>query len=102
MKAYNTTNIWTTFKSLPQEYQDNIDLKNAMRHYDYTVNVVWVINHLNAAKKYLGDAPATGGSDWQKYMHPRYQRRIFFPELWNADELENWGITNLEGIKVIK
>jgi tryptophan 2,3-dioxygenase len=102
MKAYNTSNIWTTFKSLPQEYQDNIDLKNAMRHYDYTVNVVWVINHLNAAKKYLGDAPATGGSDWQKYMHPRYQRRIFFPELWNADELENWGITNLEGIKVIK
>ena len=102
MKAYNTTNIWTTFKSLPQDYQDNIDLKNAMRHYDYTVNVVWVINHLNAAKKYLGDAPATGGSDWQKYMHPRYQRRIFFPELWNDDELENWGITNLDGITVIK
>ena len=102
MKAYNTTNIWTTFKSLPQEYQDNIDLKNAMRHYDYTVNVVWVINHLNAAKKYLGDAAATGGSDWQKYMHPRYQRRIFFPELWSEDELENWGVTNLDGIKILK
>ena len=102
MKSYNTTNIWTTFKTLPQEYQENIDLKNAMLHYDYTVNVVWVINHLNAAKKYLGDAPATGGSDWQKYMHPRYQRRIFFPELWNKDELENWGITNLEGIDMLK
>jgi len=102
MKSYNTTNIWTTFKSLPQEYQDNIDLKNAMRHYDYTVNVVWVINHLNAAKKYLGDAAATGGSDWQKYMHPRYQRRIFFPELWSEDELENWGVTNLNGIKILK
>jgi tryptophan 2,3-dioxygenase len=102
MKSYNTTNIWTTFKSLPQEYQDNIDLKNAMRHYDYTVNVVWVINHLNAAKKYLGDAAATGGSDWQKYMHPRYQRRIFFPELWNEDELENWGVTNLDGITILK
>jgi tryptophan 2,3-dioxygenase len=35
-------------------------------------------------------------------MHPRYQKRIFFPNLWNKDELENWGITNLEGIEVIE
>ena len=68
-----------------------------MRHYDHTINITWVINHLNAAKKYLGDAAATGGSDWQKYMHPRYQRRIFFPELWSTEELENWGVSNLEG-----
>jgi len=24
-------------------------------------------------------------------MHPKYQRRIFFPELWSKEELENWG-----------
>ena len=58
------------------------------------------MHHLNAAGKYLkssGEAvEATGGSEWQKYMHPRYQRRIFFPELWSEEELENWGVTNIE------
>ena len=36
-------------------------------------------------------AKATGGSDWHKYMHPRYQRRIFFPELWSKEELGQLG-----------
>ena len=34
---------------------------------------------------------ATGGSPWKKYMHPKYQKRIFFPELWTAQEIEDWG-----------
>ena len=106
MKEYNTINLWTKFKTLPQEYQDNIALKNAMRHYDHTVNVRWVMAHYNAAGKYLnsgeGSAEATGGSEWQKYMHPRYQRRIFFPELWSEEELNNWGIDNLEDHKQLQ
>jgi tryptophan 2,3-dioxygenase len=24
-------------------------------------------------------------------MHPKYQRRIFFPELWSQEEKDNWG-----------
>jgi tryptophan 2,3-dioxygenase len=99
MEAYNTTNLWTRFKQLPEAVKSNIDLKNAMRHYDHTVNVKWVMAHYNAAGKFLGAAAATGGSDWQKYMHPKYQRRIFFPELWNKEELDNWGVSNLEGIE---
>ena len=91
MKEYNTVNLWTKFKGLPEDYQKDAELIEAMRHYDYTVNIDWTIHHLDAAKKYLGDAPATGGSDWQKYMHPKYQRRIFFPELWSQSELDNWG-----------
>jgi tryptophan 2,3-dioxygenase len=106
MKKYNTLNLWTKFKSLPSETQEDVKLVNAMRHYDHTVNVLWVIAHLNSASKYLNSgkesAPATGGSDWQKYMHPKYQKRIFFPELWSEDELENWGITNLEGHEMIE
>jgi hypothetical protein len=42
------------------------------------------------------DGAATGGSDWTKYMHPKYQRRIFFPDLWSAEELAGWGVTNLD------
>ena len=106
MKKYNTLNIWSLFKSLPTETQEDVKLVNAMRHYDHTVNVSWVMAHLNAAKKYLNSGEesveATGGSDWQKYMHPKYQKRIFFPELWSEDELENWGITNLERHEIVE
>ena len=91
MQDYNTTNLWTRFKQLPEAVKKDEALIKAMRHYDYTVNVSWVMAHYNAAGKYLGNAEATGGSDWRKYMHPKYQRRIFFPELWSKEELENWG-----------
>ncbi len=95
MKIYNTKNLWSRFKELPTEDQNDSDLIKAMRHYDYTVNVTWVMAHYNAAVHYIlgkdGDGEATGGSDWQKYMHPKYQKRIFFPELWSQEEKDNWG-----------
>lgn len=95
MEEYNNINIWQKFKQLPADDQQNPELVQAMRHYDYTVNITWVMGHLNAAKKYIesgqGSGEATGGSDWKKYMHPKYQRRIFFPELWSEEELKNWG-----------
>jgi tryptophan 2,3-dioxygenase len=96
MEEYNSINIWQKFKQLPTEDQKNQKLIDAMRHLDYTINITWVMQHLNVAIKYidqsgLGDGEATGGSEWKKYMHPKYQRRIFFPELWSSDELANWG-----------
>lgn len=91
MEKYNTSNMWTKFKELPEDIKKDAELVKAMRHYDYTVNVKWVMAHYHAAGKYLGTSEATGGSDWRKYMHPKYQRRIFFPELWSKEELENWG-----------
>lgn len=95
MKIYNTKNLWSRFKELPKKDRENKNLVAAMRHYDYTVNITWVMAHYNAAKHYIlgkdGDGEATGGSDWQKYMHPKYQKRIFFPELWSKEEINNWG-----------
>lgn len=95
MEEYNTINIWQKFKQLPLEDQNQPELVQAMRHYDTTVNITWVMGHYNAARKYIesgqGTGEATGGSDWKKYMHPKYQRRIFFPELWSEEELKNWG-----------
>lgn len=95
MEEYNTINLWKKFKQLPDEDQKNENLVKAMRHYDYTVNITWVMGHFYAAKKYIesgqGSGEATGGSDWKKYMLPKYQRRIFFPELWSEEELKNWG-----------
>lgn len=96
MTSFKTKNIWQKFSQLPIEDQQNSHLIAAMRHYDKTVNITWVMQHLNTARKYIlesgkGTGEATGGSDWQKYMHPKYQRRIFFPKLWTEDELSNWG-----------
>jgi tryptophan 2,3-dioxygenase len=99
MEEYNTINLWQKFKQLPEIDQKNPELIKAMRHYDHTVNITWVMGHLNAARKYIessgkGNGEATGGSDWKKYMHPKFQRRIFFPELWSDEELKNWGAEN--------
>lgn len=94
-KEYNTINLYSKFKSLPQKVRENDSLIKAMRHYDYTVNITWVMAHYNTAKKYLnhGNEPeeATGGSDWAKYMHPKYQKRIFFPDVWSEKEINDWG-----------
>ncbi|MFA9192595.1 tryptophan 2,3-dioxygenase family protein [Flavobacterium sp. FZUC8N2.13] len=96
MEEYKTINIWQKYKQLPVQDQETPALREAMRHFDYTVNITWVMQHLNVAIKYIdqsgiGDGEATGGSDWRKYMHPKYQKRIFFPELWSSAELANWG-----------
>lgn len=101
MEAYNQKNLWARFRQLPDADRENPTLVQAMRHYDHTVNITWVMAHYHAAEKYLESkgkpAEATGGSDWKKYMLPKYQRRIFFPELWSAEELEHWGEEELEG-----
>ena len=95
MEDCNQNNLWAKFKQLPEADKQNADLIKAMRHYDYTVNITWVMAHYHAAQKYLESngqtAEATGGSNWKKYMLPKYQRRIFFPELWSKEELDNWG-----------
>ncbi len=95
MQEYNEINLSKKFKQLPKDVQLNQELIEAMRNYDYIVNVKWVMAHYNAADKYLGgkdkDIEATGGSSWRKYMHPKFQRRIFFPYLWSEEELKNWG-----------
>ena len=95
MKVYNTRNLWSSYKSLSKKNQANKSLIKAMRHLDYTVNITWVMAHYNTAKFYIesksGNSISTGGSDWHKYMHPKYQKRIFFPDLWSKDELEKWG-----------
>ena len=96
MKVYNNKNLWCRFKDLPSMKRKNKSLIKAMRHYDYTVNIKWVKGHYNAAKHYISsnsnnEIEGTGGSNWQKYMHPKYQKRIFFPELWSSKEKDNWG-----------
>lgn len=92
---FKNLNLYARFKTLPEKDQNDATLRDAMRHYDHTVNIKWVMSHFRAAKYYLnqGEEPmeATGGSDWVKYMHPKYQKRIFFPDLWSKEERDSWG-----------
>lgn len=97
-KYYEDKNLWSKYKALPKKDRQNKALIKAMRHYDFTVNVKWVMAHYNTANHYLNiggkTAEATGGSEWVKYMHPKYQKRIFFPDLWTEQEIQAWG-TNI-------
>ncbi len=92
---YKGRNIYNRFLKLNASDEKAIALKQALRNFDVTYNIVWPLAHLKTAEYYLNskgeNKAATGGSEWQKYLHPSYQRRIFFPELWTKEEIENWG-----------
>ncbi|MCB0819802.1 MAG: tryptophan 2,3-dioxygenase [Bacteroidetes bacterium] len=75
--------------------KDVSELKAALRELDVHVNVNWPLSHYKSAVRYLQKDPedirATGGTNWQKYLPPRFQKRIFYPELWTEEELTEWG-----------
>lgn len=74
-------------------------LLKAMRDFDYNYNVSWPLTHLRTAQKYLNkkgeNKAATGGSKWQKYLHPRHQQRMFFPSLWKDVNILEWKNENV-------
>ena len=71
------------------------ELKDKLKAFDHFYNVAWPIVHLDTAQHFLDSKgvtkTATGGSEWKKYLHPKYQQRKFFPNLWTQEEKENWG-----------
>ena len=94
-KAYRTKNMWSCYKNLSEEEQNNESTILALRQLDVNVNVNWPLVHYKSAVRYLqqdpSDIAATGGTNWQKYLPPRFQKRIFYPELWSEKEMEDWG-----------
>jgi len=73
----------------------NEELISLFKSLDKKFNIDWPMVHLQTAHTYLGsgkeEKAATGGSHWEKYLHPKHQTRIFFPELYSETELRNWG-----------
>ncbi|MBX2966120.1 MAG: tryptophan 2,3-dioxygenase [Cyclobacteriaceae bacterium] len=71
------------------------ELIQKLKEFDYMYNVKWPLVHLETAQHYLDSKgetkAATGGSEWKKYLHPKFQQRKFFPEWWANDELKQWG-----------
>ena len=93
-EEYKNKNLWRTYLAMPENERNNPELIKELRQLDIEFNIKWPIVHLRAAEAYLesGDevTEATGGSDWKKYLHPMYQRRVFFPDLWSKEEMDNW------------
>lgn len=86
-----------TLRSLiiQQHLHDEAILQEA-KMLDYKANVQWPLMHFKSAVKYLQRDPemikATGGTNWQKYLPPKHQQIIFFPELHDAETLQHWGV----------
>ena len=89
-KSTNFYRLWMA------HYKEGADeLKVLLRKFDILANVEWPLSHYKSAVRYLQKDPedikATGGTNWQKYLPPRFQKVIFFPELWSAKEQQEWG-----------
>lgn len=90
-------NLFAKYRTLPEKDQKNQDLINALRDLDANININWCLMHYKSAVRYLQGNPdviaATGGTNWQKFLPPRFQRIIFYPELWSEKEKAEWGKT---------
>jgi len=79
-------------------------LLSKTKSFDKIYNVDWPLVHLNTAQHYLDkkgeNQAATGGSEWKKYLHPKFQQRKFFPALWSEEELQTWGEDHTGKIKL--
>jgi tryptophan 2,3-dioxygenase len=94
-EKYKTLNLWQSYLRLTPEEQALPEVINALKNNDINVNINWPLSHYKSAVRYLQKAPAdiaaTGGTNWQKYLPPRFQKRIFYPAIWSEKEVEEWG-----------
>lgn len=89
---YRTCNLRKIYQ---QNFPSSKEVLDRLREFDQLANVLWPLAHMRSAGRYLQrdpeDIKATGGTNWQKYLPPRFQRIMFFPELWSEQEKQEWG-----------
>ncbi len=87
--------LFDRYLQLSDADQKDPELVQELKQFDLNVNINWPLSHYKSAVRYLQKDPedikATGGTNWQKYLPPRFQLRIFYPSLWSKEELEEWG-----------
>jgi tryptophan 2,3-dioxygenase len=95
-------NFNALLKQLQYEGRSTPQLEDELRRLDINVNVNWPLAHYKSAVRYLNREPeeikATGGTNWQKYLPPRFQKLIFYPSLWDAQQIEDWGKSWVEHV----
>lgn len=94
-KEYQDKNLWQLYKGLKEKFGTHKGIEDQLKALDLNVNVNWPLQHYRTSVAYLAQRPhdilSTGGTNWQKYLPPRFQKRIFYPELWTDQEKEEWG-----------
>lgn len=92
---YQETNLRQIFLRYFANSPEREAIVSRLREYDLYVNIYWPLAHMKSAGAYLIKDPdvlkATGGTNWQKYLPPKFQKRMFFPDLWSQAEIESWG-----------
>jgi tryptophan 2,3-dioxygenase len=92
---YQQTNLHQVYLRNFSNSPSKAEIVEKLRTYDAVANVLWRLAHLKSSGHYLNrspdNLPATGGTNWQKYLPPRFQKIMFFPELWNENEKAEWG-----------
>jgi tryptophan 2,3-dioxygenase len=95
LKDVEKSNLWQCYLQLKSKESDLNEVEHLLKRLDVLVNVNWPLAHYKSAVRYLNREPeeikATGGTNWQKYLPPRFQKRIFYPELLTKEEIEEWG-----------
>lgn len=95
-------NLWQSYLRLTPEEQQDEQVLQVLRQNDVNVNINWPLVHYKSAVSYLHkkdeDIAASGGTNWQKYLPPRFQKRIFYPSIWSESEIENWGKAWIEEV----
>ncbi len=90
-------NLWKLYN---KAFQGDPEIISILREYDLLANVYWPLAHMKSAGRYLHKDPedikATGGTNWQKYLPPRFQKIMFFPALWSEQEKKEWGKAGVE------
>jgi len=87
--------LYGRYQALAASEKNNPKLIEALRTFDSSVNVNWLLMHIGAAYRHLDHGKktvkATGGTNWKEFLPPGFQKISFFPELWNEEEHEEWG-----------
>lgn len=88
--------LWDNYLRAIGSEEEKIVARNLLRIYDKLANVQWPLSHLKSAVRYLHKEPkeiaATGGTNWQKYLPPRFQLIQYFPALLSDQEKAEWGV----------
>lgn len=95
IEQYEPRNIEALYQNSAPEIKKDERLKELLRNYDQHMNVFWKLSHLSAAARHLVQedtaVDATGGTNWRTFLPPKFQKIIFFKDLWSEEEIEEWG-----------
>lgn len=92
---FEDRNLWRVYKKHFSNNGLSSKIIEELKNFDQLANVFWPLAHYKSASRYLQQktqtVSATGGTNWQMYLPPHYQKVIYFPELWTQEEQETWG-----------